>query len=119
MNGRSKVIHKGGASDESANAHYYRSRNRFLAHRRDVSICGKRESLFSLITEQLYRASINGIPERKAMHDGLLDGLSGRFGKRHKPWPQVIRRSVISILTLIILPYRMRRKLQRRFSIDN
>lgn len=114
LDGSSIVMHEGSASDSNDNGKYYRTRNRFLALRRGVSISGRPESVISLIHEELQRSRRVEANGRRSTYEGLLDGLLGRFGKRRRPWPPLLLCAAILILSVGVLPYRLLRKLSDR-----
>ncbi len=114
LDGSSIVMHEGSASDSNDNAKYYRTRNRFLALRRGVSISGARESPISLIHEELQRSRRADANGRRSIHEGLLDGLLGRFGKRRRAWSPLVLGAVMFALSLGVLPYRLMRKVSDR-----
>ncbi|WP_332769800.1 glycosyltransferase family 2 protein [Phenylobacterium sp.] len=116
LDGASIVMHEGSASDSNDNAKYYRTRNRFLALRRRVSISGEQESPISLIHEELQRARRGDANGRRSMREGLLDGLLGRFGRRGRPWSPLVLHPATAALSMVVLPYRLLRKLADRSS---
>ena len=114
LDGGSRVGHRGEASGTGTDATYYRTRNRFLAWRRGISISGRRESFADLVDEQLRVRAWASPPQWHAARQGLVDGVIGRFGRRPSPLPAALVGSAVEALRLLVLPRRIGRRIAAR-----
>jgi GT2 family glycosyltransferase len=83
----SVVFHKGGQSDKDGNAHYYRTRNRFLL----LDSVGDPVVRKGAVRELMYEAAVQAEFSRRAgdwvswraLAQAIDDGLKGGFGRRN------------------------------------
>ncbi len=117
LDGGSVARHRGEASGSGADSTYYRTRNRFLAWRRGVSISGRKESFANLVDEQLEVRRWATAAQWQAARQGLVDGVLGRFGRRRRPLPGVITGGLVEALRLLVVPGRLGRRIARRVGV--
>lgn len=109
----SRIVHEGGASDTNSNRTYYLVRNRFLAMKRGFPIDDMSTSAGSLIDWDLRASRYLPLEDRRATIDGLIDGVSGKFGQRAKATRSEFSRTFHTwILQIRALPFRTRRRLR-------
>ena len=117
LDGGSVARHRGEASGSGADSTYYRTRNRFLAWRRGVSISGRKESFANLVDEQLEVRRWATAAQWQAARQGLVDGVLGRFGRRRRPLPGVVTGGLVEALRLLVVPGRLGRRIARRVGV--
>jgi GT2 family glycosyltransferase len=111
VSGNSFCYHKGIASSTNANREYYVTRNAFLALKRKHALGGTPNSWLGLVVEGCNFFD-NDRVLAAAHGDGLLDGIFGRFGQRHKSWNPILRSILIIIFKLLIIFPRILRKMR-------
>ena len=92
VDGSSRVLHEGRGSDVNSNTEYYLTRNRYLARRLGYPLDDASRRLDTLVWADLIASRDRGA--REAILDGVIDGLTARWGKRpDKPRPRIVRQA--------------------------